>query len=85
MFGNLKQNTPLRRLRVRGKSAVNNAIYSIMAMHNIVQAAKVYAKQNKTTPQVAIQMVKTLILDPKECLAVVWRIVSAPLTVPLAA
>lgn len=85
LFGNLKQNTPLRRLRVRGKSAVNNAIYSIMAMHNIVQAAKVYAKQNKTTPQVAIQMVNTLILDPKECLAVVWRIVSAPLTVPLAA
>jgi hypothetical protein len=43
LFGNLKQNTPLRRLSVRGKEAVFNAIYSIMAMHNIMQAAKVYA------------------------------------------
>jgi hypothetical protein len=39
LFGNLKQNTPLRRLGVRGKEAVYNAIYSIMAVHNIMQMA----------------------------------------------
>lgn len=35
--GNLKQNTPLRRLRGRGRAAVHTAIYMIAAMHNIMQ------------------------------------------------
>ena len=44
LFGNLKQYTPLRRLAVRGKSAVYNAIYSIMTVHNIMQMAKYHQK-----------------------------------------
>ncbi len=47
LFGNLKQNTPLRRLGVRGKEAVYNATYSIMTMHNIMQMAKARANQSK--------------------------------------
>lgn len=42
LFGRLKQYTPLRRLRVRGKLAVFNSIYSIMTGHNIMQMAKFY-------------------------------------------
>ena len=61
LFGNLKQNTPLRRLSVRGKSAVYNAIYSIMAVHNIMQAAKVYVNQDKTGIKKAVQTIKSLI------------------------
>jgi len=37
LFGNLKQNTPLRRIRFRGKTAVYSSIYSILTMHNIMQ------------------------------------------------
>jgi len=44
LFGNLKQNTPLRRLGVRGKSAVYNAIYSIMTVHNIMQMTQYHQK-----------------------------------------
>jgi hypothetical protein len=47
LFGNLKQNTPLRRLGVRGKEAVYNAIYSIMTVHNIMQMAKSLKNQSK--------------------------------------
>lgn len=46
LFGNQKQNTPLRRLNVRGRVAVFNSIYAIMTMHNIMQAAKIYEKEN---------------------------------------
>ena len=45
LFGRLKQFTPLRRLGVRGKIAVYNAIYSITAVHNIMQMAGFYKKQ----------------------------------------
>ena len=45
LFGRLKQFTPLRRLGIRGKTAVYNAIYSITAVHNIMQMAGFYKKQ----------------------------------------
>ena len=45
--GNLKQNTALRRLRCRGKTAVYNAIYTIAAMHNIMQYAAYCLKTGK--------------------------------------
>ena len=61
LFGNLKQNTPLRRLAVRGKEAVFSAIYSIMAVHNIMQAAKVYANQGKTIPKKMGQAAKSFV------------------------
>ncbi|MEI3038402.1 MAG: transposase [Victivallales bacterium] len=41
--GRLKQYTQLQRLRVRGRSAVYHTISAILAMHNIMQAAR-YAK-----------------------------------------
>ena len=37
LFGNLKQNTSLRRIRFRGEIAVYSSIYSILTMHNIMQ------------------------------------------------
>lgn len=43
LFGRLKQFTQLRRLRCRGKTAVRHSIYSIFAMHNLMQATR-YAK-----------------------------------------
>jgi hypothetical protein len=45
LFWRLKQFTPLRRLGVRVKIAVYNAIYSITAVHNIMQMAGFYKKQ----------------------------------------
>ncbi|MDD4466188.1 MAG: transposase [Dehalococcoidales bacterium] len=45
--GNLKQNTALRRLRCRGKTAVYTAIYTIAAMHNIMQYAAYCLKTGK--------------------------------------
>ena len=57
LFGNLKQNTPLRRLGVRGKEAVHNAIYSIMTMHNIMQMAKSIKNQSEK-PADGLQAVK---------------------------
>ena len=48
--GRLKQFTPLRRVRVRGKPAVFHAIYAILAMHNIMQMvryAQIQAKKGK--------------------------------------
>ncbi|OQA76656.1 MAG: Transposase DDE domain protein [Lentisphaerae bacterium ADurb.Bin242] len=42
LFGSLKQFTPLRRLRVRGRSAVSHSIYMIFAMHNVMQAARYF-------------------------------------------
>lgn len=41
--GRLKQYTQLQRLRVRGRNAVYHTISAILAMHNIMQAAR-YAK-----------------------------------------
>ena len=41
--GRLKQFTPLRRLRIRGRTAVFLSIYAILAMHNIMQLVR-YAK-----------------------------------------
>lgn len=46
LFGRLKQFTPLRRLGVRGKSAVFNAMHSIMAVHNIMQMTEFYKMQD---------------------------------------
>jgi hypothetical protein len=40
----LKQFTPLKRLKIRGRQAVHESIYSILAMHNVMQAAR-YAKK----------------------------------------
>ena len=40
LFGRLKQFTPLRRLRIRGRTAVFHSIYAIFAMHNIMQAVR---------------------------------------------
>lgn len=51
LFGSLKQNTPLRRLNIRGKEAVYNAIYSIITMHNIMQMAKFIENQSKKVPE----------------------------------
>ena len=45
--GNLKQNTPLRRLRGRGRAAVHTAIYMIAAMHNIMQYVNYCRKTGK--------------------------------------
>lgn len=45
--GNLKQNTPLRRLRCRGRNAVHTAIYTIAAMHNIMRFAAYCRKTAK--------------------------------------
>jgi hypothetical protein len=47
LFGRLKQFTPLRRLGVRGKLAVYNGIYSITAVHNIMQMAGFCKKQRE--------------------------------------
>lgn len=38
--GRLKQFTPLRRLRIRGRTAVYFSIYAILAMHNIMQMVR---------------------------------------------
>ena len=38
--GWLKQYTPLKRVRVRGKLAVYNSIFSILAIYNIKQATR---------------------------------------------
>lgn len=45
--GNLKQNTPLRRLRCRGKTAVHSAIYMIAVMHNLMQYVNYCRKTGK--------------------------------------
>jgi len=45
--GNLKQNTPLRRLRGRGRVAVHTAIYMIAAMHNLMQYVRYCRKTGK--------------------------------------
>jgi hypothetical protein len=42
LFGRLKQITPLRRLRIRGRLAVFNSIYAIMTVHNIMQMTRFY-------------------------------------------
>jgi len=46
--GNLKQNTPLCRLRCRGRAAVHTAIYMTAAMHNIMQYARYCRKTGKS-------------------------------------
>ena len=45
LFGRLKQFTPLRRLRVRGRNAVSHSIYMIFAMHNVMQAVRYFKIQ----------------------------------------
>ena len=80
LFGNLKQNTPLRRLGVRGKSAVFNAIYSIMAIHNIMQAAKVYVDIDKRGRKTACQVVELIISGLKASITRAWDDFLAPLT-----
>ena len=45
--GNLKQNSPLRRLRGRGRAAVHTAIYMIAAMHNLMQYVRYCRKTGK--------------------------------------
>ena len=52
--GRLKQFTPLRRLRVRGRPAVYFSIYAILTMHNIMQMVR-YAKiQPKKAAETAL-------------------------------
>jgi hypothetical protein len=57
LFGNMKQNTPLRRLSVRGKSAVFSTIYSIMTMYNIMQMVTA----SKNNPEKAIHSLRMVI------------------------
>jgi hypothetical protein len=78
LFGNLKQNTPLRRLAVRGKEAVFSAIHSIMAVHNIMQAAKVYANQEETVPKKMVQAAKSFVSAMRTDIAGVWLAFPAP-------
>ena len=59
LFGRLKQFTPLRRLGVRGKSAVFNAMNSIMAVHNIMQMTEFYKIQDAKRQKSSIIMTKT--------------------------
>lgn len=59
LFGRLKQFTPLRRLGVRGKSAVFNAMNSIMAVHNIMQMTKFHKMQDAKEQENSIIMTKT--------------------------
>ena len=58
LFGRLKQFTPLRRLGVRGKSAVYNAMNSIMAVHNIMQMTKFHKIQDAKGQKKSIIMTK---------------------------
>lgn len=60
--GNLKQNTALRRLRCRGKTAVYTAIYTIAAMHNIMQFAAYCLKTGKKFTNGGISLVFRLVL-----------------------
>lgn len=55
--GNLKQNTPLRRLRCRGQTAVHTAIYMIAAMHNIMQYVRYCRKTGKNFTDGAVAAV----------------------------
>ena len=59
LFGRLKQFTPLRRLGIRGKFAVFNAMNSIMAVHNIMQMARFYKMQDVKEQENFIIMTKT--------------------------
>ncbi len=43
--GRLKQFTPLRRLRVRGRQCVFHSILAILTVHNIMQMARYYQKK----------------------------------------
>lgn len=52
--GRLKQYTQLRRLRVRGKPAVFHSILAILAMHNIMQAARHAKIQTKKAIATAV-------------------------------
>jgi len=79
LFGNLKQNTPLRRLNVRGKSAVYSAIYSIMTMHNIMQAAKIYANMPNPTQKHEVLEKKSLLSHLEHGITSAWQAIAAPL------
>ena len=52
--GRLKQFTPLRRLRVRGRKSVFHSILAILTMHNIMQAAR-YCRKNAKNAAAAMQ------------------------------
>jgi len=52
--GNLKQNTPLRRLRCRGRAAVHTAIYAIAVMHNIMQYVRYCHETGKSFLDIAV-------------------------------
>ena len=67
LFGRLKQYTPLRRLGIRGKSAVFNAMYSIMAVHNIMQMTEFYKMQDAKEQENSIIMTKTSHLTTMFC------------------
>ena len=79
LFGRLKQFGPLRRLMVRGKTAVHNAIYLIMAGHNIMQAVRA---MRKTGPETAVSVFWSLIWMKKRLsmpFMRVFRLKSCPL------
>ncbi len=50
LFGRLKQNHSLRRLRVRGRKSVFGTIYAIFAMHNVMQAHAYMSGKNDPEP-----------------------------------
>lgn len=50
LFGRLKQNHSLRRLRVRGRKSVFGTIYAIFAMHNVMQAHAYVSGKNDPAP-----------------------------------
>ncbi len=52
--GRLKQYTPLKRLKIRGKKAVNHSILSILTMHNIMQLVRHAKILNKKASAAAI-------------------------------
>ena len=58
--GRLKQFTPLRRLRVRGRKSVFHSILAILTMHNIMQAARYCRKNAKNAKNAAAAMQKAV-------------------------
>ena len=59
LFGRLKQTTVLRRLRIRGKVAVFNNIYSILTGHKIMQMAKFYKMKPVQEQKIVTQSIQT--------------------------
>lgn len=50
-FGRLKQNTPLKRLRIRGRQAVEYALHLLFAMHNVMQYVLKLQNDKKKKPK----------------------------------